>query len=232
MIPREAFDAAVGDGVSTKVTYFGEGKHIVTFPVRSGKLVNFVGYRWDGEGERARGRKGPWSEVWPVEEALKDFEGFSERCLGIIKAIPEASCWGVFAVPPIETCIDDGVDIIGDAAHGTTPHNGAGAGMSVEDAFFISSILSSPVVTTASLASRPAQIRRALEIYRDTRHARGLENVQSSMRTGRMLDLSGLNGEGKDPVKITRALQASLDEVWKYDTAGELRKALEKLEGR
>ncbi|KAL8286492.1 hypothetical protein RQP46_004509 [Phenoliferia psychrophenolica] len=181
MIDAKEFARAC-PGVGTKTTYFGRGRHIVTFPVRKGELINFVGYVWDEDEKELEGRSGPWSEILPIEKALEDFKGFSDKCLSIIK-----------------------------------------------DAFFISNIITNAYVTDSSIEARGGRIQKALEVYRDARHARGLDIVSSSMRTGRILDLSGLRGEGTDTEKITKELQSSLDKVWRYDTAGELVRALERL---
>lgn len=214
MIPVDDFRKAC-PGTSWKTTFFGTGKHMVVFPVRGGQMINFVGYVWDADSLRLVGRGGPWCETdVSVEDAVADYAGWSEQCHRLLRAIPEPSRWGVFAVPPIETPVDPsgmGV-IIGDAAHATTPHNGAGAGQAVEDGLFISQLLTSALTTEAE--DRKGAVQRALGVYKEFRHARGLHNVVSSKRTGRILDLSGLDGEGDDVDKITKSLQRSLDEVW------------------
>ncbi|KAI5476069.1 salicylate hydroxylase [Pseudohyphozyma bogoriensis] len=226
MIPVEDFRRAC-PGVNTKTTFFGTGMHIVVFPVRGGELINFVGYVWDEECKRLVGHSGPWGPDYvPIEEALEDYRLWSPQCLELLKVIKNPSRWGVFAVPPIETPIDTRVVIIGDAAHGTTPHRGAGAGMSVEDAYFISAILTDPYVTNSSPQTRALKIQHALSCYSEIRHARGLRNVVGSKEAGRILEFSGFHGEGTDTEKITRSLQANLDEVWKYEPKKELERAL------
>jgi salicylate hydroxylase len=70
------------------------------------------------------------------------------------------------------------VCLVGDAAHATSPHHGAGAGMCIEDAAVLANILSDEKVTGYK------EIEAALLVYDNARRERGSSLVQSSRRIG------------------------------------------------
>lgn len=68
--------------------------------------------------------------------------------------------------------------LVGDAAHATAPHHGAGAGFCIEDAAVLAHILSDPRVSDART------VEAALATYDASRRERGSWLVQSSRRIG------------------------------------------------
>jgi salicylate hydroxylase len=96
---------------------------------------------------------------------------------------------------------------MGDAAHATTPWQGAGGGMSIEDSLVISSLL--------GCAKTPAEAQIALKIYDQVRRPRTQHLVESARAVG--LITSGL-GEGKlDPGKIKADCFHRWDFILNYD---------------
>jgi len=59
--------------------------------------------------------------------------------------------WALFEHPPAPTYFKGRLCLLGDAAHASTPHQGAGAGQAIEDAFILSS-LPSQVTSEANVA--------------------------------------------------------------------------------
>jgi salicylate hydroxylase len=55
--------------------------------------------------------------------------------------MPEPSQWAIFEHPHILTYAQSKVAILGDAAHASTPHQGAGAGQAIEDAHDLAELL-------------------------------------------------------------------------------------------
>jgi len=54
--------------------------------------------------------------------------------------------WALFEMPTAETYSSGQIALLGDSAHASTSHAGAGAGMAVEDALVLSELLSDPQV--------------------------------------------------------------------------------------
>lgn len=63
----------------------GEGRHILTFPVRAGTLINVVGFVRDEDHRKLGDNTGPWSEQRPKQEMLDDFKTFSPECLKMLE---------------------------------------------------------------------------------------------------------------------------------------------------
>jgi salicylate hydroxylase len=84
--------------------------------------------------------------------------------------------WALFDHPPAPTYYEGNFAILGDAAHASTPHCGAGAGQAVEDAFILSNLLGD--VATSN------EIERAFHAYDAVRRPRTQLVVTKSRETG------------------------------------------------
>lgn len=80
--------------------------------------------------------------------------------------------------------------VLGDAAHATTPWQASGGGMSVEDSFILSSLLSHAKTTKEAV--------HALKAYDEVRRPRTQRIVDSSRGTG--VIMTGRGGETKMPL--------------------------------
>lgn len=98
--------------------------------------------------------------------------------------------------------------LTGDAAHGTTPHQGAGAGQATEDGFFLSRLLAHPKVSQNPTAK---SIEAALQIYHNVRHDRAAKVQVTSAQAGMLYEGRGSEGEGQDAERV----RANLDERMK-----------------
>ncbi|KAK4704094.1 salicylate hydroxylase, partial [Phenoliferia sp. Uapishka_3] len=229
LIPRDAYEAAMGKGASAKQMLLGRGRHILTFPVRSGALINIVGFVRDPEHLKLGDKTGPWTEERPHSEMLEDYATFTPEILAMLKAIEKPSIWGIFALPPFDTITDERIVLIGDAAHGMTPHQGSGAGQAIEDALFVSKILSHDSVSSSDPTARAGAIKKALQVYADVRVKRGLEVARTSYEAGLLYEFQGANGEGSDVEKIKASLVTRLEWIWEYDEEKVLAEALARL---
>lgn len=78
--------------------------------------------------------------------------------------MPDADMWALFDMLPAPTYYAGNVVLMGDAAHASTPHQGAGAGQALEDAFILSILLGDE--RTRSVGDIPA----AFGAYDAVRH--------------------------------------------------------------
>lgn len=92
---------------------------------------------------------------------------------------------------PPPTFAMDRVCLVGDAAHATSPHHGAGAGFCIEDAAVLAHLLAA----SEEKVSDHRGHRVALAVYDAVRRERGSWLVQSSRRIG---DTYELMAEGID----------------------------------
>ncbi|GAA5840282.1 hypothetical protein JCM5353_002811 [Sporobolomyces roseus] len=124
-----------------------------------------VGFFSHSKQKKLGDNTGPWTDSRPVPRRWRITHM-------LLKLIDNPPIWGIFALPQIEFAVDERTVLIGDAAHATTPHQGAGAGQAVEDALFLSALLASPSTSSTPLSSRSEAISKALKIYQQERHSR------------------------------------------------------------
>lgn len=111
---------------------------------------------------------------------------------------------------------------MGDAAHATTPWQGSGAGMAIEDSLVLSALL--------GRAETPAQAVLALEAYDRVRWQRTQRIVESSRGTGMMR--TGLDAEvGLDLAKFRERLLPRWDFIIDFDNGQHCADALAVMEG-
>jgi salicylate hydroxylase len=105
--------------------------------------------------------------------------------------------WAIFHLGdnPVPNFAKGTVCLIGDAAHATSPHHGAGAGLCIEDSAVIASLLSDDRVKTAS------DIDAVFATFDELRRERGHFLVQSSYRIGNCYEWLA-DGVGQDFSKI------------------------------
>lgn len=141
--------------------------------------------------------EGKWGYEWWVLEAcdpsapppadLIEFcreraSGFSARARKLIEATPLAHMqrWEIRDRPPLKQWSKGRVTLVGDAAHPTSPYAAYGAGMSIEDGYFLARELS-----RIEIADRTA-VSVALQRYEDRRKPHTAAVSQGAFHTGRM----------------------------------------------
>jgi salicylate hydroxylase len=86
-----------------------------------------------------------------------DYASWGSTVKTIISAMQKPDIWALFMHPPASTFYKDRVCLLGDAAHATTPHHGAGAGMCIEDGLILSNLLKE--------VNSVDDLKRAFEVY-------------------------------------------------------------------
>jgi salicylate hydroxylase len=81
--------------------------------------------------------------------------------------------------PPAPTYVSGPLCVMGDAAHATTPWQGSGGGMSIEDSLILSTLLERSTTSGEAVA--------ALKAYDQVRRPRTQQIVESSRITGGIL---------------------------------------------
>lgn len=146
-----------GDGgPNVAEVHMGEGRHLVSYPLRGGALRNIVAVE-----ERRRWVEEGWSlseDPIALREAFREFDSRVRRWLDQVQ---EVGLWGLFrhevarvwqkALP------EGGVAILGDAAHPTLPFLAQGASMSLEDAWVLAEELARSDSMAAGLAAYQAR---------------------------------------------------------------------------
>ena len=141
--------------------WVGVGGHVVTYPLRRGELLNFVGVveRDDWRGES-------WNEPGSREECLRDLDTWHEDVKTIIRNIDTPYKWALLGREPLDRYAQGRVCVMGDAAHPTLPFLAQGANMALEDAVVIARCLDLSDPSTALRRYEDARLQRTAVIVR------------------------------------------------------------------
>ncbi|MDX6415626.1 MAG: hypothetical protein QOG28_246, partial [Trebonia sp.] len=179
--------------------WMGEGKHVIVFPVRAGRMLNFVCFVPADEEMRES-----WSAPGDPDALRAAFAGFAAPVTGLLRQVDSTFWWGLYDREPLAEWTRGRLALLGDAAHPMLPHLGQGANQSVEDAFALAAVLKD-----VSSAEVPAALRHYVQVRR-----RRTDVVQAnSRRNGERYDQVNRTADGRDRELIdTRKLRA-----WLYD---------------
>lgn len=152
--------------------FLGPGHLVNRYPIRGGRLLNFVAFA-----ERKEWAEEGWSIRSTVEELLKEFEGWTPMVRRIMELVPPDLLfkWGLFDREPLETWTKGRITLLGDAAHPILPFLGHGAVLAIEDA-----------VVLARAIEASERIEEAFERYEHARIERASFVVLESRKAGRM----------------------------------------------
>ena len=116
--------------------WLGKGKHFLTFPVRAGKLINYVGFvPADQE------MKESWSSPGDPNVLRREFAGWDPRIESVLQQVQTTFRWALYDREPLPSWTRGRLTLLGDAAHPMLPHLGQGANQSIEDGMALATIL-------------------------------------------------------------------------------------------
>ncbi len=116
--------------------WMGDGKHFMTYPVRSGRLLNYVGFV-----PSKNATTESWSAVGNRDELASSFDGWDPRVVGLLEAVESCFWWGLYDRAPLQSWTNGRLALLGDAAHAMLPHLGQGANQAIEDGVALSVLL-------------------------------------------------------------------------------------------
>jgi salicylate hydroxylase len=150
--------------------WVGPHGHIITYPVRSGRLLNFVGHV-----ERDDWQVESWTEPGTIEECAADYRGWHPDVQLMIRNITTPFKWALFLRPPLQTWSSGRVTLLGDACHSTLPYLAQGANMAIEDGMVLARALDAgaSAPTQALLRYEQARVERTTRIVN-----KSAENLQ------------------------------------------------------
>lgn len=184
--------------------WLGPDLHVVQYPVRRGEWMNVVAVvhgRLDGAADE-------WDHATNANELRQAMAQTCRPLQDLIAAIAHWRAWVLCDRPPMRSAAEQAqgrVALLGDAAHPMRPYMAQGAGMAIEDAACLQSVLSPDGEPMAQRLQRYAQ-------HRWQRNAR----VQArSIRNGEIFHATGVMRWGRD-VSMRLLGEKLLDVPWLY----------------
>ncbi len=143
----------------TTCVTMGPGRHVVSYPLRGGALINVVAVEersvWAAEG---------WSHPDDPAAPRTSFADWHPGIRVLLQALDETFLWGLFDHAPLPEWVAGRVALLGDACHPMLPFLAQGAAMALEDAWVLAAEL--------DVAQTPEQGLRAYAARRIPRTTR------------------------------------------------------------
>lgn len=139
-----ASDVSVANAATV---YMGTGRHLVTYPMRGGSVVNFVAVE-----ERSDWAEEGWNVPDSADNLRRAFSGAGRDVQAILEAVDETFLWGLFNHPYLPQWTQGNVVLIGDACHPMLPFLAQGAVMALEDAWVLARELDKSGITEGATA--------------------------------------------------------------------------------
>lgn len=216
MVPTEQLEAAMeARGADKRLAlvpqmYLGLDRHILTFPVKQSTQINVVAFITDRSTPAPKLPEGEeWVNAVTQEELQNVFEGWGTGSQAILACIPEPTRWALHELPELPHYCRDRVLIVGDAAHAMVPHQGAGAGQALEDAYVLASLLTDE-------ACNRHNADEVLAAFEKVRHERTCKVQRTSHEAGDLYEYSA-PGPGDDEAAIAAELETRFDWLWHHD---------------
>ena len=209
LIPMEEAVRAIGDTAHNSHMTCGYGGHLVNFPVDKGQTLNVVAFQTKADGKWEHGKE--WVVPATTEDVLADYQEWDDSVQNLLSMLERPDKWGIFEHTPASTYHRGGkICLLGDCAHASSPHQGAGAGMAIEDAAVLSTLLGHVK------ASKPSELERAFRAYDTTRRPRTQRLVTTSRDAGMLYDFQK-EGVGDDPELFKQDLLRRMRWIWDTD---------------
>ncbi|KIJ16517.1 hypothetical protein PAXINDRAFT_98958 [Paxillus involutus ATCC 200175] len=208
--------------------YIGQDASIIVYPISEGRYVNFAGFTicadlvrtlYEADTSGRRRFKGPWVGELTKEELCKPFEGFEDEVKPLLECVDKGTLWAVHTVKHLPAHSHGRVALLGDAAHAMMPFQGSGAGQSVEDAYFLATVLGHPATTLET-------VPRALAVYDKLRRPFSSEVALGSKFNG---ELSMLQTD-VPPTELGEMMIKDWEWAWLSELDGSLEDAVKILD--
>lgn len=145
-------------GAVTTLTV-GADRHLVTYPIRGGTVLNVVAVikrpEWTGEG---------WAQEDDADNLRQAFDGWNDTADEVLSNVWSTHLWGLFDHAPLAQWSQGKLILVGDACHPMLPFLAQGASQGLEDAWVLAHTLAesgTPADYEALRKPRATKVQRA-----------------------------------------------------------------------
>ncbi|KAI1455162.1 salicylate hydroxylase [Annulohypoxylon moriforme] len=222
LVPHEKACAMIGEEyfeLDREHAWIGEASFILHGALENRTMVQLVLSAIDRD--MSIDRKRPLTKEL-VTKTLRSWpdEPIAKAVIKLLSEATDLNAYSEWEHKSTPTYANGRVCILGDAAHATTPWQGAGAGLAIEDAAILGHLLSN--------IKDKGELDAAFKAYDAVRRPRCQGVVDSSRETGRIL--CGSNPDiGLDPSKLRELLPGRWKFIWDLDLVEHKQEALEEM---
>ncbi|PPQ62949.1 hypothetical protein CVT24_006189 [Panaeolus cyanescens] len=174
-IPRGS-DGSLHRTIKTPMMYCGKDK---------GDIVNVVTFASEPEGH-GKPFHGEWVTMCQKQELLDCYAEWEPEVTQLLDLIETPSKWAIHHLQPLPFYHYCGVVLLGDSAHAMAPHQGAGAGQAIEDAFILAGLLATHSHSNA---------HKLLDAYEAVRRPAANHVLEGSYESGLMYEFNSKYGD-------------------------------------
>ncbi|BCL77781.1 putative salicylate hydroxylase [Ktedonobacteria bacterium brp13] len=166
----------LGDEAHKFTMWMGPQRHFLIYPVSRGTVMNVVAF----VPPEGNWRVESWAAHGEVKDLAKEFDTWDPHVQKIIQAMDNTMRWALYDRDPLDFWTQGRVTLLGDAAHAMLPHQGQGAGQSIEDALILAYSLREADTETVSAW---------LQFYEALRKPRTTRVQETTRSAGKLYDL-------------------------------------------
>ncbi|CUB05392.1 FAD-dependent monooxygenase [Marinomonas fungiae] len=185
----------------------GPNKHLVTYYLRGGELVNFIAVE-----ERSKWQQESWRQEGDVNELRRKFIGWHPEVSAVLEACDTTFLWALNGRPSLSKWHDERVVLLGDACHPMLPFMAQGAAMAIEDAYVLTQALLKYPYAQAFEKYEDLRKPRATAIQKQSRDNTGLYHMHGGWQGRMKLQALGLASKYASGI-----IHAKLDSIYGYD---------------
>lgn len=214
---------------SYSVMWNGPGRHVVVYAISANKTLNFVGCV-SKDNKTIQDFRESWSATCERREMEEDFGDCDETLRRIVSLLPDRlSKWLINDREPVPewTFLGGKVALLGDAAHPMVPHQSAGGGQAIEDAYIISKTLSAYLERRA-IKDLTANLNDWMGLYQSVRLPRARRLQETSREAGLLYHLQVPEMQGKPGDECFRILGQRMSNRLKWIWSEDLDAAYER----
>ncbi|GLA75182.1 hypothetical protein AtubIFM55763_006449 [Aspergillus tubingensis] len=208
IVPMADAQRLLGDHAGDAKAFVSHKKNIMTFPISRGTELNVVAIKMmDGPWTHPQ-----WTKDVTKEEMVADFAEVDQHLLKLLDWAKPLQ-WSLWHHPDTPTYYNGRICLLGDSAHGTTPHQAAGAGQCLEDSLIMSHVL--------GLAKNRSEITHAFQVYDSIRRPRAQAVVTTSQEAGTLYTFTHPQ-LGTDLAEIVANLNQRFLWIWDHDLKADI----------
>ncbi|KAH8800649.1 hypothetical protein F5884DRAFT_824845 [Xylogone sp. PMI_703] len=193
-------------------------RYFLVYPVSKGTMVNIGAFITTSKEELGDGIES-WTLTGDRDDIEKEFAEFENTVHRVVQHMDKRPLkWILYDREPCKQWVfaDGKVVLLGDAAHAMVPHQGAGAGQSLEDGYLLGRALKD-----FSQGEDGKALKHFLQVYQDVRLPRAEKVQVTSRENGNVFhlqsdELKGLSYEESLPV-LKKVLADRLKWIWTAD---------------